>query len=132
MSSLDKPPPPPLSVRTPHKFRKLRRFFAKKCGRLHLKNPHCPHWTTPLTADVFYGRPPNEDLRFMLQIISTLKAIKTDTSSVEVWYVDSGGMNHHYFVAPASANQHIIIEFKSEEKISKILVKTGTPVRSNK
>jgi len=32
-------PPPPLSVRTHYKFRKIRSFCTKKCGRPHLKNP---------------------------------------------------------------------------------------------
>jgi len=31
-------PPSPLFVRTHHKLRKIRSFFAKKCGRPHLKN----------------------------------------------------------------------------------------------
>jgi len=26
-------------------FEKSKSFCAKKCGRLHLKNPPCPHWT---------------------------------------------------------------------------------------
>jgi len=52
---------PLLTVRTHHKFRKIRSFFAKKCRRPHLKNPLCPQnvhtGETPplLTADILYG-----------------------------------------------------------------------------
>jgi len=38
MSALAQPSSP-LSVQTHHKFRKIRSFCAKNCGRLHLKNP---------------------------------------------------------------------------------------------
>jgi len=42
--------PPPLSVRTYHKFRKIRSFLHQKRKLSALDNP------SPLTADVLYGR----------------------------------------------------------------------------
>jgi len=58
------PPPPPLSVQTHHKFRKIRCFLLQKVRTSASEEPlplSCPKnvrtGQTPLTADVFYGRP---------------------------------------------------------------------------
>jgi len=57
---------PPLSVRTQHKFRKIRYFFAPKSADFHFwrtsfppcpQNVHTGEIPSPLTADVFYGQP---------------------------------------------------------------------------
>jgi len=64
-------PPCPKNVRTGSttpcpcghtiNFEKSKVFCAKKCGHPRLKNSSCPQYVrpgqTPLTADVFYGRP---------------------------------------------------------------------------
>jgi len=55
-------PLPPCPCGHTINFEKPEVFGTKKYGRLHLKNPlsPCPHWTnhpSPLTVDVFYGRP---------------------------------------------------------------------------
>jgi len=48
---------PPLTMQTHHKFQKIQVFLAKKCGRLHLKNPppplsaKCLHKKTPFPPD---------------------------------------------------------------------------------
>jgi len=55
--------PSPLSMRTHHKFRKIRRFLRQTVRRPHLKNPPCQQnariGQPPLTADIFYGQPHN-------------------------------------------------------------------------
>jgi len=56
---------PLLSVRTQHKFRKIRWFYKKKCGSLYLKNPlpfvhklsALDKPLSLLSVDVFYGQP---------------------------------------------------------------------------
>jgi len=51
MSALAQPLPPK-NIRTDSS--------PLNCGRPHVKNPlvlKCPHWTIPLTANVFYGQP---------------------------------------------------------------------------
>jgi len=56
-------PPPPLSVRTHHKFRKIRDFLPKSADVRIWRPPSplfekCPHWTTPSPwLRSFYGRP---------------------------------------------------------------------------
>jgi len=54
-------PSPSLSVRTHHKFRKIRSVLYQKVRTsASEKNPlsaKCLYWTNPLTADIFYRRP---------------------------------------------------------------------------
>ena len=56
-------------------------------------------------------------------ITSTMTEIQ---SKVEKWYTDNGRNNNLYYVSNASADQCITIEFKSEQIVSRILVKTGS------
>jgi len=70
MSALAQPSPP-LSVRTQHKFRKLKNFLHQKVWTSAFEEPPfypCPHWTNSLfdlTADVFYEQ--------LLKVVKVLK-----------------------------------------------------------
>jgi len=54
LSALAQPPSAPLSVRTHHKFQKIRSILHQK---VRTSASEEPPGQTPLTADVFYGRP---------------------------------------------------------------------------
>jgi len=95
-------PPPSLSVRTHHKFRKILKFFAPKSADVRIwRNPlpQCPRnirtgqTPSPLTADVFMDGPQgcritNFDLKTDLEVEALQRRFY-------LWYIHEG----HYWGA---------------------------------